>query len=364
MGRTRALVGSFGLAVILTACRALVGIQDLTINVGDDGGTDATSGDGASHADAADAVAEDTAAPDSTLLEGSADAESDAFETGDTSEAAIAPDATGDSLDAGGDTALPSDAAEGAADAEAGCGTVCNGQCVDLSTDIDNCGTCGRTCAEADAGYACTAGHCGDEIAQVASGFQGACVVLQAGEAWCWGGNQGGELAYMSTSADRLCHSDTFMCHAAPVKIPGLTGVVEVAPGALQFRCARESDGSVWCWGADGNGQLGSVSTGLTCPGGSACNVVPTLVPLGSLAAAQLRAAWMSVCARMSDGDVYCWGNDITGVSGPAFAPAFFQSTPTSVGLHGVTDLALGGGDDTNETHACALVGGSDGGAG
>jgi alpha-tubulin suppressor-like RCC1 family protein len=144
------------------------------------------------------------------------------------------------------------------------------------------------------------------------------------------------------------------------VKIPGLASVVEVAPSALQFRCARESDGSVWCWGANNEGQLGNSNMGLTpCPGGSVCNVVPARVPLGALGAVQLRAAWQSICARVSNGDVYCWGEDITGVSGPAFPPQFYQPTPTSIGIHDVTDLALGGGDDINETHACAVIGGT-----
>ena len=52
--------------------------------------------------------------------------------------------------------------------------------------------------------------------------------------------------------------------------------------------CALKTDGTVVCWGSNGNGQ--------------------TAVPDGLASVAQISAGWFHTCALKTDGTVVCWG--------------------------------------------------------
>lgn len=59
---------------------------------------------------------------------------------------------------------------------------------------------------------------------------------LEAGNVWCWGMNATGQLG-LGDDVD----------HRIPTKVPGLSGVKQIAVGG--FACALLGDGSVRCWG-------------------------------------------------------------------------------------------------------------------
>ena len=61
----------------------------------------------------------------------------------------------------------------------------------------------------------------------------------------CWGDNGGGQLG-----------DGTYTRRLTPVVVPGLTNVVELAPGA-HHTCARLADGTVRCWGNNFYGEVG-----------------------------------------------------------------------------------------------------------
>ncbi len=66
----------------------------------------------------------------------------------------------------------------------------------------------------------------------------------------CWGSNSNGQLGD-GTTTDRH----------APVQVTGLPAkATQVAAGG-RHTCALLTDGTVWCWGKGGNGELGNGST-------------------------------------------------------------------------------------------------------
>ena len=65
------------------------------------------------------------------------------------------------------------------------------------------------------------------------------------GTLWSWGTNDNGQLGQNSQTT-----------YSSPVQIPGTTwDNVEITMG--YHVVAHKTDGTLWCWGAGGNGQLG-----------------------------------------------------------------------------------------------------------
>jgi len=106
--------------------------------------------------------------------------------------------------------------------------------------------------------------------------------------------------------------------------------------------CARVHDGSVWCWGANVNGQIGDGTT-VERPN-------PTRVR-GLPPASSVTVGYYHACAIAMDGDVYCWGRNQFGQLGNGEQGVEAVSVPQKVdGVHAPRALALG------EDHTCALL--------
>ncbi|MEB3328974.1 MAG: hypothetical protein VKQ33_07060 [Candidatus Sericytochromatia bacterium] len=86
------------------------------------------------------------------------------------------------------------------------------------------------------------------EVIAIAAGGGHALALRRDGTAWGWGANHFGELGRGEGRPGSLG------LEAAPVQ--GLTGVAAIAAGD-GFSLAARADGTVWAWGANGNGQLG-----------------------------------------------------------------------------------------------------------
>jgi hypothetical protein len=71
--------------------------------------------------------------------------------------------------------------------------------------------------------------------------------------------------------------------------------------------CARAADGSAWCWGESGHGEVGAGSTNGTN--------VPTAV-LSGFTWSGLRAGLWATCGVATDGTLWCWGWLLTQPSG------------------------------------------------
>lgn len=83
------------------------------------------------------------------------------------------------------------------------------------------------------------------EIVQVTAGQHFSCALDEAGQVWCWGRNQYGQLGD-GTSEDST----------VPVPVEGLANIVEISAGS-EHACARRANGRVFCWGRNQYGQIG-----------------------------------------------------------------------------------------------------------
>lgn len=91
-------------------------------------------------------------------------------------------------------------------------------------------------------------------IVQVATSQSTSYALAADGSVYSWGGYLWGGLGY--TASGNVLN---------PQKIPGLSSVVELGVGATVLNnsmLARKSDGTVWAWGSNAYGELGTGTTG------------------------------------------------------------------------------------------------------
>jgi hypothetical protein len=175
-----------------------------------------------------------------------------------------------------------------------------------------------------------------DLQAAVAGGRFHTCA-LKGGQVYCWGRNGNGQLGD-GTYTNRI--TPTLVADGAM----GNSGVTAVAAGAFHT-CAIKS-GALYCWGYNFYGQLGDGTTT-----DSSTPVAVTNMGSGVTAVA---AGSDHTCA-LKGGQVYCWGYNGRGMLGDGTYTN--RITPTLVadgamGNSGVTAVAAG------LVHTCALKGG------
>ena len=83
-------------------------------------------------------------------------------------------------------------------------------------------------------------------MASIVPGKGHSCAVHLDGTVSCWGDNQAGQLG--------LPVEPTQSLHPVPEKIPGLTGVKQIASAGAFFTCALWEDSSARCWGSSPTG--------------------------------------------------------------------------------------------------------------
>jgi hypothetical protein len=175
----------------------------------------------------------------------------------------------------------------------------------------------GETGQLADGGIATPHVVAGLAATQVSAGEVSTCAVTATGGVECWGGNLTGELGRGDVDAGALDPSP------APVALPAGATAVQIA-SAVGSTCALLSDRSVWCWGDNAYGELGS---GSAVPGFSSQPVqVSGLANIVQIASGP--GGW-TVCALLQNGTVRCWGLnnadqlgvDTSGDAGPDQSP-------------------------------------------
>lgn len=192
------------------------------------------------------------------------------------------------------------------------------------------------------------------DVKNIGAGSGHTCAVKNNGSVWCWGDATWGQVGD-GTTGDVDNHN---RLKAVQVKQGSgfLTGITQVSAG-LYISCARRNDGTAWCWGFDGKGQLGDGTSGdslhrrlkaVQVKHGSGFLTGVTQVSAGSLSQA---------CARTSDGAAWCWGQDDWGQLGDGTTGGVQFSRHKAVRvvnangpLAGVTGVAAGDG------HGCATT--------
>jgi alpha-tubulin suppressor-like RCC1 family protein len=153
-----------------------------------------------------------------------------------------------------------------------------------------------------------------------AGGDTSTCSVSTGGTVWCWGTNYQGELG-------SACGNE---CAAS--QVPGLSNVQKLTVG-IGSACATLAGNTIQCWGALPDGTIQSAPTPRTDLKGA------TVVSLGITSSSDVQTdpTLITLCAGFADGTAKC-------SYGTAIAPS------TVTGLSNVKDLTVGRG------HACALL--------
>jgi alpha-tubulin suppressor-like RCC1 family protein len=139
--------------------------------------------------------------------------------------------------------------------------------------------------------------HAMGDVATFAIGQSHSCAVKTDGSAWCWGSNTFGQIA----AGRGVQHQ--FLPHVVTRMLAGVARVVSSPVSA--HTCAVKSDGSVWCWGRNANGQLGD---GTRSDRFAPVQVAQDVVGQSFGDVTDMCTARSSTCARKSDGSLWCWG--------------------------------------------------------
>ena len=145
----------------------------------------------------------------------------------------------------------------------------------------------------------------GKTVKRIAAGFDHNCAIASDDKVYCWGEGEHGALGNGSTA-----RAATPVAVSTTGALAGKT-IKRIAAG-IWHTCAIASDDKVYCWGDNGNGQLGNGST-------TQSNVPVAVSTTGALAGKTIkRIATGSdhACAVTTDDQVYCWGRNSNGELG------------------------------------------------
>ena len=190
------------------------------------------------------------------------------------------------------------------------------------------------------------------DVMTIALGDAHACALRRDGKVLCWGRGDTGQLG---TRPTQRCGADAYACSAVPVEVAGLAGATALAAG--QRHTCAVAGGKVLCWGDDAEDQLGATGQE-RCPAGLGvparpCSFTPVEVH-GLADVVEVAGGGAHTCARKSDGTAWCWGSSSLGQLGDgvlkADRPVSRERAAPVAGLHDVAQLALG------ERHSCARL--------
>jgi len=175
------------------------------------------------------------------------------------------------------------------------------------------------------------------EVIAITAGNDFACALQATKNVVCWGANGEGELGTDSTTTA-----------LTPVKVHGvgdrgvLSGVAAVSAGSADTPCALLATKTVVCWGSNTNGELGDNSfAGQLVP--VKVHGVGNVAILGNVAAVT-GAGTSSSCALIVGGKVDCWGFDgslgINSSSGSSLTPVQVLGVGGSGVLNGIAAVS------------------------
>lgn len=159
-------------------------------------------------------------------------------------------------------------------------------------------------------------------VVAVAAGDYHSVALGSDGTVWTWGANYHGELG----AARETTGAWTHILH----RVEGVSDVTSIAAGA-HWTLALKSDGTVWAWGRNSEGQLGQ--------GDATDRHAPVQVP-GLSGVTAISAGPFTALALLADGTVRGWGNN-GGALGDGTHDRRF-SPVQAVGLTGVRQVSAG----------------------
>ncbi|MEO7570980.1 MAG: hypothetical protein ABIX10_00950 [Acidimicrobiales bacterium] len=130
----------------------------------------------------------------------------------------------------------------------------------------------------------------------VSAGISHSCGLLTGGTLRCWGANSNGELG----------NGTTTFSEPTPVTVNGISTASAIS-GGFHHSCALLTGGTLRCWGRNVDGELGN--------GTNTDSSTPVTVT-GISTATAISSDSEHACALLSGGTLKCWGNNFSGQLG------------------------------------------------
>jgi len=194
---------------------------------------------------------------------------------------------------------------------------------------------------QGEGGYIPVAVSGGLTFTAIAAGRSSHTCGIAGGLAYCWGRNSDGQLGDNSTT-----QSNT------PVAVAGGLSFNAISTGSSHTCGIVVGTNAAYCWGRNSDGQLGVDTTGIA----AADVLVPTAVSGGPAAFASIDLGSSFTCGRSTSGGAgYCWGyngNGQLGIDTSGYIPpAKDQFSPVIVtGGHSFNQVSAG------PNHSCGVT--------
>jgi alpha-tubulin suppressor-like RCC1 family protein len=159
----------------------------------------------------------------------------------------------------------------------------------------------------------------------------GYCAVANGGNVYCWGANDHGQVGNGSTT-DAL----------SPVQVSGVANATSLVDANGTTCAVADPSASLWCWGANGHGQVGN---------GSTTDALGPVQEAGLSGVTSVRLSATGTACALAGSQLFCWGANASGQVGngsttDVLAP--FQvpgpTTVTSFATSGTGGCAVGDG--------------------
>lgn len=170
------------------------------------------------------------------------------------------------------------------------------------------------------------------EFVAITAGEEHACGITSWGSAYCWGYNNVGQLGL----GNRATFSVT-----TPTAVTGGITFSNISAGR-DHTCGVSASGASYCWGQNGDGELGIGGT-------SAFSDSPVSVS-GALTFSSIHSGDDFTCALTSVNTAYCWGLNTAGQVGDGTTTSPRTSPTAVVGSHTFARVSVG------KDFACGLT--------
>lgn len=190
-------------------------------------------------------------------------------------------------------------------------------ECTALLSDCD----ANAICTNAPGSFTCACGpgfvgdgkSCEATYAAVSAGQYHACALRTDKTLWCWGLNTSGQIGTGT--------GDTVFLR--PAAAGSASDWTRVSAGG-SFTCGLSDAGKISCWGTNGTGQIGDGTT--------ATALTPTPAAGGVTDWIALDAGASHTCAIRAGGELSCWGANARGQIGDGTTATALQPTVVSAG--------------------------------
>ena len=180
-------------------------------------------------------------------------------------------------------------------------------------------------------------------LLSMATGGAHTCALDGAGQVYCWGRGESGQLGVAPPSEVCMTDDGSFPCSTTPIPSNGGLTFRQLTAGGAHT-CGLTDDGTAYCWGDNSHGQVGDDST--------QARYAPVEVAT-ALRFESIDGGAKHTCALTSNGAGYCWGRNDRGQLGDGSTT--HRHVPVAVtGGRSFAQIVAGG---SEIGHTCGLVG-------